>query len=150
MGIQERVRQHRFPSRAGHAFVGVVVAGEVLGQAAGELCRRFGITGDQYNVLRILRGAHPLGYSRGEIRQRLMRRAPDVTRMLDRLSQQGLVSREPGETDRRVSHTTITPEGLELLDRLDPEMEQLMVQLTSPLSEAELRELVRLCEALIP
>lgn len=150
MSIHERVQQRRFPTLAAQAFVSVVVAAEHLTQEAGDLCAQHGITGDQYNVLRILRGAHPGGYARGEIGRRLMRRSPDVTRLLDRLVRQGLVAREQGEEDRRISLARITPEGLELLQRLDPEMEALMERMIAPLAGEELRQLVRFCDALVP
>lgn len=150
MSIEERVRQKQFPSPAAHAFVSVVVAAERLTQEAGDLCERHGITGDQYNVLRILRGVYPDAYSRGEIGGRLMRRSPDITRLLDRLGRQDLVTRERGDEDRRLSLARITPKGLALLERLDPEMELLMERMTAPLGPHELRELVRLCNALVP
>lgn len=149
MSIEARVRQQRFPSPAAHAFVSVVVAAEHLTQEAGEVCARHGITGDQYNVLRILRGVYPGGYARGEIKRRLMRRSPDVTRLLDRLARQDLVERERGDEDRRLSLARITAEGLALLKRLDPEMELLMERMTAPLDSHELRELVRLCDTLV-
>lgn len=150
MTIEERVRQQRFPSPAAHAFVSIVVAAEHFTQQAGDLCARHGITGDQYNVLRILRGVYPGGYARGEISRRLLRRSPDVTRLLNRLARQDLVMREQGDEDRRVSVARITPEGLALLERLDPEMEVLMKEMTAPLTVDELRQLVRLCDALVP
>lgn len=150
MSIAERVGQTRFRSAAARAFVSVVVAAEHLTAEAGAACAQHGITGEQYNVLRILRGAHPGGHPRREIARRLMRRSPDVTRLLDRLEAQGLVVREQGAEDRRLSMARITRQGLALLGRLDPEMEALMARLTSGLKAAELRELARLCDALVP
>jgi DNA-binding MarR family transcriptional regulator len=113
------------------------------------LCARHGITGDQYNVLRILRGTHPGAYSREEIRKRLLRPTADATRLLDRLIRRGLVVREQGEEDRRLSLARITPEGLDLLERLDPEVEVAMAEATAKLTAEELRELVRLCDRLV-
>jgi DNA-binding MarR family transcriptional regulator len=150
MSVGDRIGQPRFRSASSRAFVSLIVAAEHLSQDMGDLCARHEITGDQYNVLRILRGAHPRGHPRGEIRKRLMRRAPDVTRLLDRLEAQGLVARAQGDEDRRASVARITPKGLALLERLDPEAETLMRRLTAPLSPDELRELARLCDALVP
>ena len=84
-----------------------------------EACGERGITQAQYNVLRILRGAHPAGYPRGEISARMVDRAPDVTRLIDRLESAGLVERVKAANDRRLSVTRITRAGLSLLAKLD-------------------------------
>jgi DNA-binding MarR family transcriptional regulator len=149
MSIREKIQQKRFRSLAAHTFVSVVYAAEHLRQPVAALCARYGITGDQYNVLRILRGTHPGAYSREEIRNRLLRPTADATRLLDRLIRRGLVVREQGEEDRRLSLARITPEGLDLLERLDPEVEVAMAEATAKLTAEELRELVRLCDRLV-
>src|SRR5215204_2537155 len=64
-----------------------------MSQRMNDVCRKHGVTHDQYNILRILRGVHPTGHPRCEITKRLISRAPDVTRLLDRLVRQGLVER---------------------------------------------------------
>lgn len=89
----ERARQKRFDSAEAHAFLAVVVVAEHFSQAAGDLLMRHGITAEQYNVLRILAGIHPQAYSRREIASRLVRKSPDVTRLLDRVEREGLVER---------------------------------------------------------
>lgn len=150
MSIRERIRQRRFTSPASEAWVSVVVAGDHLTQQAEEVFRRHGITGDRYNVLRILRGAHPKGLARGEITRRLMRRSPDTTRMLDRLESAGLVERGRGADDARLSVARITERGLALVEEVDPELERVMQDATARLGAAELRRLAELCDALVP
>jgi DNA-binding MarR family transcriptional regulator len=108
------------------------------------------VTADQYNVLRILRGVHPGGHPRNEVARRMIHRAPDVTRMLDRLVRRGLVRRGRNPGDRRESIATITRAGLALLDRMDPDVHATQLAVTGGLTERELRELVRLCDALVP
>jgi len=76
------------------------------------------LSGTQYNVLRILRGA-PEGLPCGEIGNRMITRDPDITRLLDRLEKRNLISRCREAQDRRMVLTRITPEGLKLLSRLD-------------------------------
>src|SRR2546421_10133728 len=76
------------------------------------------LSGTQYNVLRILRGA-PEGLPCGEIGNRMITRDPDVTRLLDRLEKRSLISRCRETKDRRTVMARITPEGLKLLARLD-------------------------------
>lgn len=87
------------------------------------------LSSNQYNVLRILRGA-PKGLACGEIGDRMITRDPDITRLLDRLEQRGLIERWRDERDRRVVTGKITPEGLKLLSRMD-----------DPVREAHRREL---------
>ena len=150
MPVRERVEQRRFPSVAAEALVSLVAAAEHFTQAGDALCARHGITGDQMNVLRILRGAHPQGHPRYEVGRRLLRRSPDVTRLLDRLERHGLVERARSGDDARLSVARITKAGLKLLATIDPELNELMQSVTRPLSQAQLRQLARLCDALVP
>lgn len=149
MEIHARVQQRSFESTGQEAMVGLLVVAEHVHQALGEVCARHGITHDQYNVLRILRGVHPAGHPRYEITRRLIRRAPDVTRLLDRLERQGLVERVRSPEDRRLSLTRITGEGLALLEETDPEILAVHQRFAAPLSEEELREMIRMCGAML-
>ncbi|MGH9941618.1 MAG: MarR family winged helix-turn-helix transcriptional regulator [Pyrinomonadaceae bacterium] len=83
-----------------------------------------GITGQQYNVLRILRGAGPEGLLTLTVAERMIERAPGITRMIDRLEAKGLVERERCTEDRRCVHCRITKQGLTLLARLDEPVEE--------------------------
>jgi DNA-binding MarR family transcriptional regulator len=150
MAIRERIQQRRFPSLAAEAVISLLVAADHFDQAVAPVWEQHGITADQYNVLRILRGAHPDGHPRNEVARRMIHRAPDVTRMLDRLVRQGLVRRQRNPADRRESIATISDAGLALLARIDPDVNATQATVTSSLSERELRELVRLCDALVP
>ena len=151
MPIREQIQQRRaFRSVTSEAVVSLMVAADHLDQVAEAVCQRHGLTSDQYNVLRILRGVHPEGHPRCEIARRMIHPSPDVTRMLDRLCRQGIVTRARNPEDRRESIATISPAGLALLERVDPDIEQAQAELTSALSEPELRRLSRLCDALVP
>jgi DNA-binding MarR family transcriptional regulator len=149
MATRMRVHQTQFTSPAAAAWVGLVVAADHVTSATEVVCERHGITGDQYNVLRILRGARPDGLARGEITARLARRAPDTTRMLDRLETRQLVQRIRGTDDARRSVARITSAGLRLLERLDPEIEAAMATATAALTRAELLQLWKLCDRLV-
>jgi len=150
MPIRERLQQRRFPSLADEAVVSLMVAAEHLDQAVAPIWERHGITADQYNVLRILRGVYPGGHPRNEVARRMIHRAPDVTRMLDRLVRRGVVARVRNVDDRRESIATITKAGLALLNRIDPEVLAVQKAVTAALPEPKLRQLVRLCDALVP
>jgi DNA-binding MarR family transcriptional regulator len=99
-------------------------------------------------VLRILRGVHPDGHPRCEIAARMLDRAPDVTRIIDRLEQKGLVGRDRSGSDRRHSITRITREGLRVLEKLDEPIRQALVDLKDRLSAKDCRELSRILEKL--
>ncbi len=150
MAVRDRVQHRKFESRQQEAVVSLLVAAATVQQHIAELMREHGLTHDQYNVLRILRGAEPNGHSRGEVGKRMMSKAPDVTRLLDRLEKQGLITRGWDADNRRLSVARITREGLALLDVVDPALHELQRSLTAGLNAVELRELARLCEQLVP
>jgi len=91
---------------------------EALSHRFSQVMKSEDLSSTQYNVLRILRGA-PEGLPCGEIGNRMVTRDSDITRLLDRLEKRSLVSRCRESKDRRTVLTRITPEGLELLARLD-------------------------------
>ena len=133
------------------AAVGVLIAADHLQTTFAEVCERHGVTTDQYKVLRILRAAPPGGYARGEVAERcIFSRAPDMTRMLDRLVRLGLAKRATAPGDRRCSVATITRAGRTVLNRIDPEIAAAARRLTKSLSGTQLTRLTRLTEALTP
>ncbi len=146
--LRRRLRQNRFENPTHEAVLGLLVAAAELRGRFDRVCAAHGITRGQYNVLRILRG-HPEGYPRGEITARLVERAPDVTRLIDRLEREGLVERTRGESDRRHSITCITRPGLDLLERIQPAMAAAMRAIGRRLTAREARALGRLCETLL-
>jgi DNA-binding MarR family transcriptional regulator len=145
MSIEDRVHQTRFRSPRERAFVSLLYVASNLMQRLEEACQRHGLTHTQYNVLRILRGAHPAGHARCDIMDRLITRAPDVTRLLDRLEQQGWIARSWSRENRRLSIATITDEGLALLKRADAEMRVVEQQATASLSREELDQMSEIC-----
>lgn len=109
-----------------------------------ELFKGAGITWTQYNALRILRGAGGRALSCGAIGERMIARDADVTRLLDRLEQQGLVQRARDEADRRVVVTRPTQRGLAVLAELDAPVQQAHRAQLAHLGEAKLRQLLAL------
>ena len=146
--LKKRISQENFVSPKQEAMLNLLVAADFLRNKLEEVFSQFGISRGQYNVLRILRGAHPDGRSRCEIIQRLLERAPDVTRLVDRLEVQGLAERDRSEADRRLSITRITPKGLELVAALEPSRRELERYFTERVSQRDCRELSRICEGL--
>jgi DNA-binding MarR family transcriptional regulator len=99
-------------------FVDLLRTSDLLSRRMVGVLKAAELSATQYNVLRILRGS-PEGLPCGEIASRMITRDPDITRLLDRLEKRGLVSRCRETEDRRTVLTRITPEGLNLLARLD-------------------------------
>lgn len=133
-------------------FLSLVRTADVLGRGVHAVLKDAGISPPQYNVLRILRGAGPSGLPCGEISARMVTRDPDVTRLLDRLEQRGLIARGRAPEDRRVVATRITPAGIEILEALDPKVQDVHKRQLGMLSSEEqtllLDQLMRIREAL--
>ncbi len=146
--LNRRIHQARFESPQHEAMLGLLVAAGHLRERIEAVCARHQVTGGQYNVLRVLRGAHPDGYPRWDIARRLIERSPDVTRLIDRLAEGGWVERVRSEQDRRLSVTRITTKGLKLLERMRGEIEAIQADLARRLPDREARALADLCARL--
>ena len=110
--------------------------------------QKFGVTRRQYNVLRILKGIYPGGHPRSEIAARVVEQSPDITRIIDRLSDQGLITRKRGKTDKRESLTMITPKGITLVEKVAPYMTEFSNQIEKILGVEDCKKLSVLCEKL--
>ena len=146
--LSRRLQQDRFEGPAHAAALNLLLAAGFLLDTSARQFAEFGVTPAQHNVLRILKGAQPDGHPRCEIARRLIERAPDLTRMIDRLERRGLVERARTGQDRRHSITRITPAGLALLERMAPATAALNRVLSRRLSRPEVTALSRLCEKL--
>jgi DNA-binding MarR family transcriptional regulator len=143
--LQQELRQTRpFASAEQEAWLSIDRTAAMLRHRLTEELRPHGITGAQLNVLRILRGAGEGGLCRHEIGDRLVAQVPDVTRLLDRMEEGGLVSRERSDADRRLVRTRITPDGLALLDRLDAPLVEMHRRWLGHLTPEQLRTLSEL------
>jgi DNA-binding MarR family transcriptional regulator len=143
--LSRRLSQTQFADPQQEALLSLLVAAHTLNDLMDELCERHRITRPQYNMLRILRGVHPEGHARCEIARRMIDRAPDVTRLVDRLQARGLVKRFRGYDDQRQTLTSITAKGLKLLARMQPEIDVAMGARLGRLNDEDYRELSRLC-----
>ena len=135
-----------FVSPVDAAAFNLLIAADYVQTKIDRGCAEFGITRGQYNVLRILRGAGAEGLPRCEIAERMLERAPDVTRIIDRLEKQGLVLRERSSEDKRQSITRISEKGLELLVQIQPKIDETRNFLAERLSLQDWADLSSLCE----
>src|SRR5580765_8045568 len=144
--LGRRLMQTRFEGPHHEALLALMLANATVEELLDEAFEGTGLTQPQYNVLRILNGIYPNSHCRGEIARRMVRRAPDLTRMLDRLVKMGLVEREKGDLDHRQSLARITARGRDLLEQLRPRVAHLNQILSRRLNEQEARMLVSLLE----
>lgn len=128
------------------AFLELLRTADVLVQGLAATLKPHGQSLNQYNVLRILRGAEPGGLPCGQIAERMLTRDPDMTRLLDRLEDRGLVGRCRERDDRRVVLTRITGPGLKVLAELDEPVRKKHEEQLGHLSDAKLRTLIELLE----
>ncbi|MGO8984698.1 MAG: MarR family winged helix-turn-helix transcriptional regulator [Terriglobales bacterium] len=122
------------------AFLELLRTTDMLSRGLFRVLKAEDLSPTQYNVLRILRGA-PKGLPCGEIASRMITRDPDVTRLLDRLEKRELISRCRETKDRRTVMTRITPEGLDLLTRLDEPVQATHRKQLGHLGRERLRDL---------
>ncbi|MFL6197092.1 MAG: MarR family winged helix-turn-helix transcriptional regulator [Thermoanaerobaculia bacterium] len=144
---QELQQQSPFVSLEEEAFLALQRTASLLMQALGRELKAHDLTPAQYNTLRILRGARPDSLTCGEIGERLVSPGPDVTRLLDRLEQHGLVERLRDAEDRRVVRARITDRGLALTTELDEPVERVLGELLGPIGPGRLRTLIGLLAA---
>ena len=127
-------------------FVRLMRAADALSRGAEALLKPFNLSGTQYNILRILRGAGEKGLACREIGCRLISRDPDITRLLDRMESRGLIARARETKDRRVVTTRITAEGLRLLAELDEPVDQMHQRQLGHVPAKQLRQLSKLLD----
>ena len=143
---QEIKQQRPFRSVTQEAVLALWKTADDLHRATARILEPHELTVQQYNVLRILRGAGPEGLPTLEIAERMIEQAPGITRLIDRLEAKRLVARERCPTDRRQVTCRISAGGLKLLAGLDRTLEAAEETLLRPLPVAEQRTLVRLLD----
>jgi DNA-binding MarR family transcriptional regulator len=146
-GLQAEIAQRRpFHSIKAEVTVGILRTAALIERHFAQVVARTGVTVQQYNVLRILRGAGAEGLPTLVIRDRMIHAAPGITRLLDKLEKAGLARRERASPDRRQVFCYITPKGLEVLAQLDEEMRRADDVAVGTLDESQQRLLIKLLE----
>lgn len=128
------------------AFIALQKAANQLAQQAEQLLKSNGLSGAQYNVLRILRGAEPQGLACSSISERMISHDPDMTRLLDRMEKRSLITRARQSDDRRVVKARISATGLERLKKLDGPIRGLHKRQFAHMSEAKVSGLTALLD----
>ncbi len=147
MAIQAATSNRRFDSLEQEAFLGLWRTYDRLRALEDELFARHDLTPQQYNALRLLRRDHPEPVRTLDLAARLVSRAPDITRLLDKLEQRGLVVRDRPAANRRVVRVGITAAGIALLDELRVPLRDCHARQLGHLPRKDLEALVALLRA---
>jgi DNA-binding MarR family transcriptional regulator len=147
-GANEKGSAGRLAEPRKAALVAVVRAADRLRRHFTAVLEPRGLTVQQYNVLRILRGALPDPLPTMEIAERMMEKTPAITGLLDRLEAKGLIARSRQSDDRRCVRCSIRPAGLALLTALDRPVERADAEALAGLDDGEMRRLTELLDRL--
>lgn len=145
MKIEDEIHQKQFRNEYQRAAINLLYSYSWLTTRIKQFLSQYDITMQQFNVLRILRGQHPESISTSVIRERMLDRNSDASRIVDRLHRQKLVDKQPCPSDRRLVDVRISSKGLKLLETID-QSQQTIEDFLANLSEDEAKELNRLLD----
>lgn len=146
MKFEEEIKQGKFRNNRQKATLNLLFTSNWLSNKHKDFFKQFGLTPQQYNVLRILRGQHPNSISTSEIKARMLDKNSDTSRIVDRLTLKGWVTKNECPTDRRLVDVIIAKDGLDLLKRMDKETNRLDERIK--LTEEEANTLSKLLDKL--
>jgi DNA-binding MarR family transcriptional regulator len=127
--LEEAIKQKRFESPQIKAMLNIMYTANWLMGEFRDVYKPFGITPQQYNVLRILRGKHPESINPSEIKEVMIDKNPDITRLCDRLLAMGLIGRSIDSDNRRKMNIVITDQGLHLVAQIQPLLTERQTQI---------------------
>jgi DNA-binding MarR family transcriptional regulator len=125
MKIEEEIKQQKFKTPLQKAVLNLLYTTSWMQGKQKDIFKSFGITLQQFNILRILRGQHPNSTSATEIKSRMLDKNSDVSRLLDRLLAKKVITKRVSSNDKRAADVNLTEEGLELLRAIDKKQNQI-------------------------
>jgi DNA-binding MarR family transcriptional regulator len=126
MKIEDEIKQVQFIDNRHKMVVNIMFTARFIEGKLERLFKKYGITSQQYNVLRILKGQFPEPICAGDVLSRMLDRSSNITRLMEKLLSKNLVTRKVKDDNRRMHEIVITQEGIELLDKIFPEFNQIM------------------------
>lgn len=148
MSIKEAIKQDKFESNINMAVINILYTSNWLRDHQKDFFTEYNIKSQHFNVLRILKGRYPNAASPGEIKEVMLDKAPDLTRLIDKLVEQGLVDRNMCPENRRKVDVYINKEGLDLLDLINDGVKKMNAFWGSKLNETEAEQLSHLLDKL--
>lgn len=146
MKLEEELKMSKFPSPYHRASLNTIFTGAWLMERFNAVLKPFGISEQQYNVLRILRGQKGQPANLFTIQERMVHRMSNATRLVEKLRLKGFVERCTCEENRRKIEITITKAGLELLQKIEPQAKAHYKNITGNLTEKEAETVGRLLD----
>lgn len=122
--LEDEIQQKQFQSEQEKVLVNLIFTYNYFQQKFDELLKPFGITPQQYNILRILKGQYPNSITLNNIKSRMLDKNSDVSRIVERMRKKNLLTRKINPANRREVGISITPQGMELLKKINPLMKQ--------------------------
>jgi Transcriptional regulators len=147
MGLEQDIKQEKFANEFEKSMVNILFTGSWLHNQNSSRLKPHGITPEQFNVLRILRGSNPKPLMLAEITSRMIDKNSNATRLVEKLRQKGLLKREICDNNRRQVDISITEKGLALLKKIDDDSEAWLESMKN-ISKAEAAELNRILDKL--
>src|SRR5258706_9796969 len=147
MSIEQDIKQEKFGNEYDKVAVNILFTGSWLSHINSIRLKKYGITPEQYNVLRILRGSHPGSLMLADVTARMIDKSSNCTRLVEKLRQKGYLKREVCENNRRQVDIVITEKGLSLLKKIDGDAERWLEKLKT-ISKTEAQELNRILDKL--
>lgn len=147
MSLEKEIKQDKFYNEFQKASINILFTGSWLYNLNAAYLKKFGITPEQFNVLRILRGSAPKPMMLADITARMIDKNSNCTRLVEKLRQKGFVNREICENNRRQVDISITEKGLLVLKRIDADVPE-WTRAMEKISKAEAKELNRLLDKL--
>jgi MarR family transcriptional regulator, multiple gene regulator MgrA len=147
--IEKLISIKTFTSEHHKGLISLIFVGNWIISKHQHFFKQYDITMQQFNILRILRGQHPKAASINMLKERMLDKMSDVSRLVERLRKAGLVERKSCELDRRAVDVIISPKGLQLLKTIDGEIGKLDDTLKSSLNEKEVVQLNKLLDKLL-
>ena len=124
MKIEEEISQPKFRNSLQRAIINVIFTSHWIVERYQNFFKPYGITLQQFNILRILKGQYPDGISGTTIKSRMMDKNSDVSRLLDRLELKKLIEKRPSPLDKRATNIFISSSGLDMLEEIDTRQEE--------------------------
>lgn len=146
--LEKLITQKTFENENQRGLISLIFIGNWITSRHQQFFKRYGITMQQFNILRILRGQHPQAASINILKERMLDKMSDVSRLVERLRKADLVERKNSEMDRRAVDVRINDKGLQLLKLIDTEIKQLDNTLQS-LNEKEVIQLNKLLDKML-
>ncbi|MBX2943516.1 MAG: MarR family transcriptional regulator [Cyclobacteriaceae bacterium] len=147
MGLEEDVKQTKFTNEHQKVMVNILYTSSWLNNRNAAYFKKFNISPEQFNVLRILRGSHPIPMRLADIAERMIEKNSNCTRLVEKLRQKELVDRQLCESNRRQVDISITAKGLNVLSDIDKDYDQ-WLSIQKAITKAEAVELNRILDKL--